>query len=827
MAGQDAAFEACVNLYKAGLLNDNFLPLLLGKDVEEIQKDIEKRANILKCSPKYDPWPKVAQGWSNLKRIWVYLVTLDSNRHGSQPLEMQMVSSVELPQMDSIHLQWNEILTFNLTTSQLGCFTNAPDHTENCARITQVLLHSVFESRMSAKSTDFPLLFVPFPNTATRPWIDKMIGSRVIHREPPDLSEFGGSVGIIRARSMYGLARYIYQGFVFRSPRSVDGDHMDSEKLHFKLARFTKRTDFLHEIPQNNPLSPTKGDGITYIPVEDCQVANLPFKYSQFAAFVPSLMHHVEVHLVVQELCSKVLPNANIKDRSLIKTALSASVARESTNYQRLEFLGDSVLKFLTAINLTAENLQWHEGYLSRKKDHIVSNGRLSRAAKESGLDKYILTKPFSGYRWAPYYNHQILADDAPATLSRELSTKILADVVEALTGAAFLDGRAEDLEVEGGKGDGGEYKAIIVLETLLPDNNWGLSKNCTREITLMPYIRDSQVSQMPSAFEHIEALVGYSFKHKILALEALTYASYDGALPTPSYQRLEFLGDSVLDFVITQKIFDAKPDIPTPRMHLIRTALANANFLAYLCLTLDIKVPKSDVMEDEVARRFIAVQKLVSRSIWQHMRHTTSTVVQAQRLTLVRFEEHRESVKVALESGSRYPWLALTLLGADKFFSDLIESMLGAIFVDSAASIEACEAFLTRIGLVSYLERAIGESGAHIQFMHPKEWLGVLAVTEKVRYRELSQEEQVARGFEAGGVTYCVSLGERELAVKKGRNKVEAETMVAEAAVEVLRGEGRKESGMESVERNEEMIRDQLLEEEKEDMEGLRLVGA
>ena len=814
MASRDAAFEACIELYKAGLLNDNLLPLL-GEEIKEIQKEIEKRPNVLECSPQLNPWPKVALEWTNPKQIWVYLVRLNSKRRGSQSLEMQMVSSVKLPKMENIHLQWDENLSLTLTISQLGCFSITPDHAKDCASMTYILLHSVFESRMSANSKDFPLLFVPFPNASARPWIETMTDSYTIREEPSNLSDFAENVGVIRSPSMYGMVRYVYQGFTLRSPRSVDGDQTNIEKLHFKLARFTKRTDFMHEIPKNDTHRPLRGDGITYIPVEDCQVANLPFRYSQFAAFVPSLMHQVEVHLVIQELCSKILPNVNFKNQSLVKTALSASMAGESTNYQRLEFLGDSVLKFLTAVNITAENLQWHEGYLSRKKDHIVSNGRLSRAAKQSGLDQYILTTQFSGLKWTPYYNHRILAENVPKALPRELSTKILADVVEALIGAAFLDGRAEDMEADGERLDGGENKATNVLEVLLPDHDWGLSKNCTADLTFAPYIKDSKISQMPSTFAHFEALIGYSFKRKILALEAVTYASYDGALPTPSYQRLEFLGDSVLDYVITQKIFGANPDIPTPRMHLIRSAVVNANFLAYLCLALEIKVPKSDVVEDEVAQKFVAVDRLVSRSIWQHMRHTNPDVVQAQRSTIARFEEHRESIRIALESGSRYPWLALTLLGADKFFSDLIESVLGAIFVDSTASIEACEAFLTRIGLITYLERIIGENGKVIQVMHPKEWLGVLAVTEKVRYRKLSQEEQVERGFEAGGVTCSVSLGGRELTVKRGRNRIEAETTVAEAAVEVLRGEGQIVSDTAVVEADEPMIKDELLKEE------------
>jgi dsRNA-specific ribonuclease len=72
----------------------------------------------------------------------------------------------------------------------------------------------------------------------------------------------------------------------------------------------------------------------------------------------------------------------------------------------------------------------WHEGYLSAKKDGVVSNSRLSRAAIEAGLDSFIITKPFTGHKWRPIYIEDI-REVGHETDKRELSTKVLADVVE------------------------------------------------------------------------------------------------------------------------------------------------------------------------------------------------------------------------------------------------------------------------------------------------------------------------------------------------------------------------------------------------------------
>ena len=76
----------------------------------------------------------------------------------------------------------------------------------------------------------------------------------------------------------------------------------------------------------------------------------------RFGALVPSIMHILEIYMVAAELRRTVLRESPIEDLSLVVTAISASVARESTNYQRLEFLGDSILKLLTSVNLAASS---------------------------------------------------------------------------------------------------------------------------------------------------------------------------------------------------------------------------------------------------------------------------------------------------------------------------------------------------------------------------------------------------------------------------------------------------------------------------------------
>ena len=64
--------------------------------------------------------------------------------------------------------------------------------------------------------------------------------------------------------------------------------------------------------------------------------------------------------------------------------------------------------------------------------------------------------------------------------------------------------------------------------------------------------------------FEHIEERLGYSFVNRDLLQEALTHTTYVNEhkeLGLKDNQRLEFLGDTVINFIITVRLFLLFPD--------------------------------------------------------------------------------------------------------------------------------------------------------------------------------------------------------------------------------------------------------------------------
>jgi ribonuclease-3 len=73
-----------------------------------------------------------------------------------------------------------------------------------------------------------------------------------------------------------------------------------------------------------------------------------------------------------------------------------------------------------------------------------------------------------------------------------------------------------------------------------------------------------------------LETTIGYIFQNKKLAVEALCHSSYVNEVEGKirSYERLEFLGDSVLSVVVSKWIFEKYPKLSEGELSKLRTAL-------------------------------------------------------------------------------------------------------------------------------------------------------------------------------------------------------------------------------------------------------------
>ncbi len=114
-------------------------------------------------------------------------------------------------------------------------------------------------------------------------------------------------------------------------------------------------------------------------------------------------------------------------DKGLLETALTHPSAAMRTptsfNYERLEFLGDSVLGFIVADEIFGRFDDLEEGGLTRVKVSLVSGSSLSRVADALGIGELI-----------------IFGESEAGTHGRGLHSA-LENVYEALVAALYLDG--------------------------------------------------------------------------------------------------------------------------------------------------------------------------------------------------------------------------------------------------------------------------------------------------------------------------------------------------------------------------------------------------
>lgn len=77
------------------------------------------------------------------------------------------------------------------------------------------------------------------------------------------------------------------------------------------------------------------------------------------------------------------------------------------------------------------------------------------------------------------------------------------------------------------------------------------------------------------------EELLGYSFRDRQLLARAITHPSYANERHEPDNQRLEFLGDAVLDLVASRMLYESYPDAKEGELSRRRAAMVNEDALA------------------------------------------------------------------------------------------------------------------------------------------------------------------------------------------------------------------------------------------------------
>lgn len=399
-----------------------------------------------------------------------------------------------------------------------------------------------------------------------------------------------------------------------------------------------------------------------FLPPELCVVHPLSGSLIRGAQRLPSIMRRVESMLLavqLKNLISYPIPTSKILE------ALTAASCQETFCYERAELLGDAYLKWVVSRFLFLKYPQKHEGQLTRMRQQMVSNMVLYQFALVKGLQSYIQADRFAPSRWSapgvpPVFdedtkdggssffdeeqkpvseeNSDVFEDgemedgelEGDLSSYRVLSSKTLADVVEALIGVYY---------VEGGKIAANHLMKWIGIHVEDdPDEVDGTLKNVNVPESVLKSID----------FVGLERALKYEFKEKGLLVEAITHASRPSS-GVSCYQRLEFVGDAVLDHLITRHLFFTYTSLPPGRLTDLRAAAVNNENFARVA---------------------------VKHKLHLYLRHGSSALE----------KQIREFVK-EVQTESSKPGFNSFGLGdckAPKVLGDIVESIAGAIFLDS-----------------------------------------------------------------------------------------------------------------------------------------------
>lgn len=120
---------------------------------------------------------------------------------------------------------------------------------------------------------------------------------------------------------------------------------------------------------------------------------------------------------------------------------------------------------------------------------------------------------------------------------------------------------------------------------------------------------------------ESIERILGIQFRDKSLLLSALTHRSYlneNHRHPVPHNERLEFVGDSVLEMVTTEHLYRTY-DFQEGTLTHIRSAVVNSKYLASVTKRLGVEpfiLMSKGVAKDTGRARFVILANFIEALI-------------------------------------------------------------------------------------------------------------------------------------------------------------------------------------------------------------------
>jgi endoribonuclease Dicer len=430
-------------------------------------------------------------------------------------------------------------------------------------------------------------------------------------------------------------------------------------------------------------------------------------------------------------------------------------------NYERLEFIGDTFLKTATTISTFIRNPDENEFEFHVRRMQMLCNKNLFGTALKLKLYEYIRSMSFNRRYWYPEGMKLLVGTGVIRGQEKEmfheprehgLGQKTIADVCEALIGAAFVS--------HDGQGEWTPEKwdhAVKAVTTFVDSSDHRMLRwqDYSAGYEKPQYQTAGATAVQKDLAQKVELEHAYTFKYPRLLYSAFMHPSVPFSHEkVPSYQRLEFLGDALLDQASITWLFYKYPDKDPQWLTEHKMAMVSNKFLGALCVDIGFH---------------------------KHLRHYHAALQSLIQAYVTELEEAK-----AVAGDSRDYWT--TVSDPPKCLPDIVEAYIGAMFIDSDFNYGQIQRFFDEHVKWYFADMRLYDTFAN---SHPCTHLhNMLQTTFGCGdYRLMAREVPAVDGVESADVIAVVMIHDRIMASSVGKSGRYARLRVANQALEKLDG--------------------------------------
>ena len=603
IAKRSAAFDACLLLRRGKFLDEHLLPTY--------RKQLPAMRNALlalttKKQQEYDMRTKPSVWADSVGEIphtlFMAVIELAEPVALGRPYQpLAMLTRKPLPRVPPFPIYFNSGDSSQVVTTTLGESLAISEATlEKINSFTLRIFKDLFNKGFSRDLTQMPYWLVPACITSGKdtgdhtpheavdwesveayhdeeflPFDDHSPDSHFLDRFMVD--PFDGSIRYytVRIASEYKPSDPVPAGVPPRRQRTTIVDYSNSmwrkarEKCQWRADQpvieaqlVQHRRTWLDVITEQEKKVATK----CFICPDFLRISVLSTAIVPMGYIFPCIMFRLDSYLVAIELFQKLQLDVDPQHALEAVTKDSDNTEEHRTmqihfqrgmgrNYERLEFLGDSFLKMATSISLYSQNPDHDEYKYHVNRMVLICNLNLFRTALERKYFEYIRSKGFQRRTWYPE-EPQLLQGKviAKGMQKHALGDKTIADVCEAIIGAAVL--------TRSRTGNFDDAVRAVTMMVNSPDHTM-TSWKAYYAVYKMPNFQTARATQTQiDLVEQVAKEGDYRFRYPRLLRSAFIHPSYPLSWEKiPCYQRLEFLGDALLDMVCIDFLFHRFPD--------------------------------------------------------------------------------------------------------------------------------------------------------------------------------------------------------------------------------------------------------------------------